>query len=148
MSKFCSQKIDACKKAAFRLLTRKSYFTGELREKLILKGHSEEAVEAALEVCRRIGLLDDTAMKERFIARAHKKGYGPKQIAFSLKQRGEKVDVETDQVDAIMTLLSGKYRKYSLSVLKEKQKVFLALQRRGFDSESIHQAFHLKKNSG
>ena len=142
MPQLSCQKIDACKKAAFRLLARKSYFTGELREKLILKGHSEEAVEAALEVCRRIGLLDDKAMKERFIARAHKKGYGPKKIAFSLKQKGEEAEVETDQVSAILALLNGKYKKHSLSVLKEKQKVFLALQRRGFDHDSIHQAFH------
>jgi regulatory protein len=138
------QEIKFAKQVALRLLSRKGYFSAEIRAKLLLKGVSEEAIEVVLEKCKCLGLINDDEERRLYIERAQKKGYGPRRIDYQLARKGVAGKVQADQISLIMALLETRYKRLSLKKIKDKQKIFLSLQRRGFEFESINQAFLLK----
>lgn len=120
-----------------RLLSRKGYFSLELRRKLQERKFSEEAITYILEKCERLGYLDDEREKERLIRQEKQKGKGPRFIAHKLKTKGVKGEMEYNQTEMLAHLLKTRYRKYDLTDYQHKQKVALSLQRRGFDFELI-----------
>lgn len=78
---------------ALALLARRDHFRRELEVKLVRKGHSEVEIEAAIERCIEIGLVDDQRVAERFVeVRAATRGWGPRRLAAELRQRGVTAD--------------------------------------------------------
>jgi len=75
--------------AALDLLARRDHFRRELAEKLRLRKCPEDEIEAALDRCREIGLIDDERVGTRFVeVRAASRGWGPHRLAAELRQRG------------------------------------------------------------
>lgn len=124
---------------AFRLLASRGRFSEEIFQKLSEKGISTTSIDKALDECRRLGVLDDQREMGLLVSRLQKKGYGPRFIGVKIKARTGKfgkVD-GSDQEKQIRELLQKRFKKFSLDNPNEKRKVVMALQRRGFDLESI-----------
>lgn len=127
-----------------RYLSIRNYFTHELREKLEAKGFEADEIEKALNKMVEMGYLDDAKTRQQFIQNKSRKGYGPKMIAWQLRDRlGENSQVlisNEEQVQEIQALIQKKYRKLDLSDPKARQKIMAALVRRGFSFEVIQKA--------
>ena len=81
---------------AYRLLAQRQRSRAELRDRLLRKGHGEEAVAAALERLAGDGLLDDAAFARAFVADKRRlQGWGEQRIRRGLTQLGvARADVE------------------------------------------------------
>ncbi len=128
------------RKAAFRLLSMRSYHSLKLRQKLEEKGFSKEVCDEVIEDCRRLGFLQDEAFLSALILREFRKGYGPRYIERKLRSQG----LSADQIrDAITPSMQSKRIGELVAKLKlpagrlGKQKAAQTLQRRGFDLDLI-----------
>lgn len=120
--------------AALRLLSIKSRSIAEIRKKLTLKGYSLEEIQEAIEVCQRLGYLNDQEEAARRLEKWKRRGYGPYVIAYKLKEAGLKgVPVsKNEQVQLIRGLIQK-----SIWKKKGREKKIATLQRRGFDLDAI-----------
>jgi regulatory protein len=74
---------------ALQLLSRRDHFRRELEEKLRRKGYRRDEVEAVIERCEQLDLIDDERVAERFVdVRAVHRGWGPHRLAAELRHRG------------------------------------------------------------
>jgi regulatory protein len=74
---------------ALDLLARRDHFRLELENKLRRRGLPHDEIEAAIERCTDLGLLDDERVGLRFVeVRAASRGWGPRRLAGELRQRG------------------------------------------------------------
>ena len=85
----CRAALDA----AAKQLSYRALSTQLLRDKLLEKGHSEDAVEYALAWLTERRLLDDAAYAESVVRGYKRRGYGAMRIRQELTRRG--VDRET-----------------------------------------------------
>jgi SOS response regulatory protein OraA/RecX len=138
IGKMENEEEKAALKYAFRVLGRRSYFSQELQVKLQAKGFSEDTVEKTILYCQTKGYLNDQAKTERLIIQEQQKGRGPKWIAAKLQAKGLltrdllQTLQSSDQKTSILALLPKLQKRH-----EEKQKLFQALARRGFDSAAI-----------
>ena len=124
---------DAAKQLSYRDLSKAS-----LIEKLIAKGHSEDAAEYAVAYLEDKNFLDDTRYAQMLLKSYARKGYGTRRIKQELKKRGISNDdaaeiyseYETDY--SVLHSLLDKKLKGDVSDKKEIQKSIAFLQRRGF----------------
>ena len=125
-------------KIALRLLSLKSYSTYELKKKLLRKGFSSEEIDPVLEKYLRLGYLNDSDLTERRIEAFKRKGYGPYWIAAKLKTLGLSQGLKASSYSQEeQKAVIQKVLKTPLFAKKEKNKQIAALQRRGFDLETI-----------
>lgn len=129
-------------KLVLRLLSRKGYFSSELRSKLTERGFPSLPTEKALSRCIERGYINDAAHWERVVESEVRKGRGPRFISAKLRKRDPKISQylelnEIDQKASIESLLPKLSKKYDLKTREGKAKFFQALQRRGFDSDAI-----------
>lgn len=127
-----------CRREAFKLLALKGRLTKELKEKLKLKKFSLQIIEKILKECEQKGYLNDQEEGTRLAKRWQRKGYGSALIAYKMEAKGAPFDpaqLEDPQV-IIRQLLEKKYRNHS------REKILVALQRRGFDYSSILDALN------
>ena len=131
----------AAKQLSYRALSAKG-----LREKLLDKGHDEEAADYALAWLTERHLLDDTAYAESVVRSCARKGYGEMRIRQELTRRG--VDRETAEA-AMQSFSADREQLCSLldkrlhgdvSDRREIDKAVAALQRRGFSWGEIRDA--------
>ena len=123
----------AAKQLSYRALSAKM-----LRDKLLDKGHDEQAADYALAWLAERSLLDDAAFAESVVRSYARKGYGAARIRQELTRRGvSREDAETamqtfspDRAQ-ILALLDKRLRG-DLSDRREIDKAVAALQRRGF----------------
>lgn len=123
----------AAKQLSYRALSAKM-----LRDKLLDKGHDEQAADYALAWLAERSLLDDAAFAESVVRSYARKGYGAARIRQELSRRGvSREDAETamqtfspDRAQ-ILALLDKRLRG-DLSDRREIDKAVAALQRRGF----------------
>jgi regulatory protein len=127
----------AAEGVVLRLLSRKGYFSKELTRHLQKKNISSSCIEQVIHRYRELGYIDDEREISQCIRREQAKGRGPQFIAQKLKMSGVEAVVKMDQTAMIQRLLETRFSKYNLKNYKEKQKVAVALQRRGFDFELI-----------
>lgn len=120
------------------LLRRRDYFSKELREKMKRKKFSDEVIEKTVALCIARGYVDDARRTRSVIARENGKGRGPKRIALLLKTKGALTQEALadlgafDQKAAILALLPKFKKRYP-----EREKLIMALLRRGFDLHSV-----------
>jgi regulatory protein len=75
-------------RAALRMLERRSHSRTELARKLVRKGHREEAADGALDRLHALGLLDDAAFAEHYVASRAGRGTGPARLRRDLAALG------------------------------------------------------------
>ncbi len=131
----------AAKQLSYRALSEKM-----LRDKLIGKGHEEEAVDYALAWLTERQLMDDSVYAESVVRSYARKGYGAMRIRQELTRRG----VSRETVEAAMEgfspdeaqilALLEKRLHGDTSDRREVDKAVAALQRRGFGWQEIRDA--------
>ncbi len=129
------------------LLARRDYASGELRAKLIDKGHGVTEVEAVVaEFCAQ-RLIDDARYAERFVAYKAARGQGPVRIRMDLKALGlpvELIDAALASGPDFPTLAAAaRARKFGARApkeFKEKARQSRFLQYRGFSADDIRSA--------
>jgi SOS response regulatory protein OraA/RecX len=137
-------------KIAFRhallLLSRRSYLSTDLVEKLVQKGVSRIPAEKGVEKCRALGYLDDAHVLKRLVAKEQKKGIGAHMVAFKLNMKKGISDESRQQIvaeaqrnekQALIEWLNKRQHQKSLSSPQERKKLMGKLMRRGFSYELI-----------
>jgi regulatory protein len=84
--------------AAVALLARRDYASGELREKLRVRGFDEQAAAAAAGELTREGALNDERYASNYVAWHAARGQGPQRIAAQLRRHG----LEAALIDAAL----------------------------------------------
>ena len=132
---------DAAKQLSYRDLSK-----ANLIEKLIAKGHSEDAAEYAAAYLEDKKFLDDTRYAQMLLKSYARKGYGTRRIKQELKKRGisnddaDEVYSEYETDYSVLHSLLDKKLKGDISDKKEIQKAIAFLQRRGFSWSEIKKA--------
>jgi regulatory protein len=135
---------------ALRLLTRRDYSTGELRQRLLDKGFPADAADAAVARGLALGYLDDA----RLIARqsrallAQGRAAGPR-LTLELRRRGFPRELIDDAVQAacgegaeaqaLRELIERRFASFDFAGAdeRERRRVVAFLQRRGFPLDRI-----------
>ena len=74
---------------ALDLLSRRDHFRRELVDKLRQREFPNDEIDAAVERCEDLGLVDDRRVAARFVeVRAGTRGWGPHRLAAELSRRG------------------------------------------------------------
>lgn len=132
--------------AAAKQLSYRALSAAALRDKLIEKGHSEDAADYAVAWLIERRLLDDAAYAESVVRSYARRGYGAARIRQELTRRG--VDRGTAEAallgyapePAQLRALLDKRLRGDVSDRKEIDKAVAALQRRGFSWQEIRDA--------
>ncbi|MCE7877885.1 MAG: regulatory protein RecX [Betaproteobacteria bacterium PRO3] len=88
---------------AVRMLARREYARAELRARLIARGVSEEAADAALDELAGRGFLSDARYAEALVARKAGR-WGARAIAHELREKG----VEAGAASSALASLAGR----------------------------------------
>lgn len=132
---------DAVKQLSYRDLS-----TASLIEKLISKGHSQNAAEYAAAYLSERNLLNDKRYAETMLRSYARKGYGTRRIKQELKKRGvsnedaEQIYEHYETDFSLLHSLLDKKLKGDTSDRKQVQKAIAFLQRRGFSWPEIKKA--------
>jgi regulatory protein len=135
----------AVEKKAADLLSRRGHFSGELRQKLLVKGFEQNQVDTVISDFIKRGYLNDSDRAVFFIEELQNKRYGKYQITMRLIERGlgssvAKNAVE-DNLDSKKELSNiehlVKQRKFNVKSKEGVYKAFGFLRRRGFESSDI-----------
>jgi len=135
---------------AINLLSRRDHTTVELKRKLASRGFSADSIVAVLERLAGEGYLDDRRFAERWTESAIQsgRGYGVR-ILQELQRRGvpheiaatavAAVAVEYPEHDSLAAIVARRFPTFdpAFSSLKEKQRIYSYLQRRGFSLQTI-----------
>ena len=138
----------AAKQLSYRALSAKM-----LRDKLVAKGHDEEAADYALAWLTERSLLSDEVYAESVVRGYTRKGYGAARIRQELTRRG--IDRDTAEAamqsfspdEAQMLVLLEKRLRGDVSDRKAVEKAVAALQRRGFAWSDIKRALEVYGSS-
>lgn len=136
------------KSRALWYLSRGDHSEKALYDKLVSGGFSEEASAAAVERMRELDLIDDERYARRLAEYMSASGISRREIYYKLTNKGipssvAKEVIEEDNSDEsqkIKKLIETKYSK-KLETEEGVQKVFAALQRKGFSFSDIKDAF-------
>ena len=131
--------MQSIKAKAFTLLSKKSYFTKELRAKLLEKGYPEKDIEILISELKNQNLLDDHELAARYVKLQQAKGYGARVIIQKLRQKAGPIEVEIEDGE-IESLIRKKYLR---KLPDDRNKVIAALLRRGFSYDLINKALDL-----
>jgi regulatory protein len=143
---------------ALNLLSRRDHTTAELQRKLAGRGFSAESIAALLELLAGKGYLDDKRFAERWTEAAIRngRGYGLR-IRQELQKRGIPREIAAEAVavaaaeypehESLATIVSRRFSAFdpASAPLKEKQRVYSYLQRRGFSIQAITGFFNTKE---
>lgn len=119
------------RKRAFWLLSRCTYHSKVLADRLKRKGFSASSVAKVIDDCKRLGFIND----EEALLGQLKRGYGPRYIQYKFQISSDEVrEVITDerQVEQIKKM---RHR------FNEREKGIRTLLRRGFDSNIVIEIF-------
>lgn len=150
--KFFALEYSLAKKYALDCLGRRSYPIAQLKKLLTRNLVSANTIEKVIEDFIRLGYLNDNEWIQRFVKSQLAKHIGPQMILAKLRAKGisqeaaekylELLVNHNDSRKSIYHLLNTKYKKRNFVDFREKQKVFQALARKGFDAESILSVLH------
>ena len=90
----------AARLAALKLQNRRDHGARELAERLVARGFTRPAAEAAVEGLRRERLVDDGRFAWHFVAYHANRGRGPVGIAHRLREAGVPAETITAAVNA------------------------------------------------
>ncbi|HTO73334.1 MAG TPA: regulatory protein RecX [Gemmatimonadales bacterium] len=143
---------DAALRALLRALERRSYARRDLERRLRQRGHAPAAIAGALTRADELGLLDDAAYAQHFVATRAARGRGPARLIRDLLRSG----VARPIVDAAIAAqwpdgsdpdqsVAGLVRRRaellrSLPRPVRKRRILAFLARRGYSGHSVRQA--------
>ncbi len=141
--------------SALRILARRDATTSGLSRKLRDKGIAASLVDKTLARLQEAGYLDDRRFARHWAESAIRngRGFGPR-LRLDLARRGVPADIvadllaalaaEYDEMETLASLLARKFAGFSpeSATDREKRRVMQYLQRRGFSTAAIFQAFH------
>jgi regulatory protein len=82
-------------RAVLKALERRNHAVGELRRRMVLRGHPPEAVDHAIARALATGLLDDAAFARHYVFTRTARGCGPARLRRDLAARGvSQADIE------------------------------------------------------
>lgn len=79
---------ESAYRTALRALERRGFARADLTRRLLRKGHARTAVDAALEQLAGLGMLDDAAFAEHYVATRSARGRGPLRLTRDLQAMG------------------------------------------------------------
>ena len=152
-----STEVDARKQAlavAMGMLARRDMSSTELLRRLAGKGFSDELSEETVYRLRESGYLDDRRFARLWAESAIRngRGFGPRLRLELARQRVpeeiatevlDSLSAEYDEMETLASLLARKFSGFTPSSAsdREKRRVLQYLQRRGFSTAAIFQAF-------
>jgi regulatory protein len=137
----------AARAAAVALLARRDYSSGELRARLVDKGHEVPVVEALVAEFAAKRLIDDARYAERYVAYKSARGQGPVRIRQDLKALGLPAELVSAALDSgpdfPRLAAAARVRKFGRQPpkdYKDKARQARFLQYRGFSADDIRSA--------
>ena len=141
--------------AALRLLGRRDYTVGEMREKLAARGCGADDITTTIEALAAEGLLDDRRVAAAHLRTAARvKGRGRLRIARELAARGIAPDIvdetvaslsDEEEASAVERLLVRKRLPRRMS-MPERRRLFQQLLRRGFRADVIAKVLRIRQD--
>ena len=134
---------------AVSLLAVRARTERELRDALRECAYSEAVIERVIARMDEAGYIDDADFANQWAVSRTGKGLGARRIAMELRQKGvdaEHIEQALGQIDDEERMESALYaaqkaaRGKNLTLPADRQKVFAALMRRGYDSASAKKA--------
>ena len=142
-------RLEVAEKRALQILSYGSCSEKMLCRKLVMKGISREiAEEAVVELCAK-GFLDSSASAVREVEKGIAKLWGRKRIAAALFEKGyadrtvrEALSVlsEVDEVELCARRIEKQVGEIPADI-NERRKLIASLERHGFSSSQIREAF-------
>jgi regulatory protein len=139
---------QAARLAALKQLNRRDFGARELAERLVARGFSLPAAEAAVEGLRQERLVDDDRFAEHFVAYHGNRGRGPVGIAHRLREAG----VPAETIAAAVNATDPDWRRRAADVRRrrfgakppatwaEKGRQARFLTQRGFSADQVRAA--------
>lgn len=127
---------------AVSLLSVRARTEKELRSALLESAYPQEAIDRVLDYLCEAGYINDSDFASRWAASRVSKGMGSRRIQMELRHKGVNPDqiehalesLDDDaQFEAALIAAKKAARGKNLALAPERQKVFAALARRGFD---------------
>lgn len=134
---------------AVSLLAVRARTERELRDALRECAYSEAVIERVIARMDEAGYIDDADFANQWAVSRTGKGLGARRIAMELRQKGvdaEHIEQALSQIDDEERMESAVHaaqkaaRGKNLTLPADRQKVFAALMRRGYDSASAKKA--------
>lgn len=101
---------------ALRFLTLRAHSANELYKKLIKK-HSPESSQYAVEKCRELGFVDDNEFAQRYAEElVHNKKYGPGRVRSELFSKG----IERELIENVLSSLDFDSRISIIEIIEKK----------------------------
>lgn len=129
---------------ALTLLARREHSQLELKQKLLLREHPPEDIDAVIAELKAQGLQSDERFTEAYIRTRARRGFGPRRIEIELRERGIGEDMIGAHLDAYSEMWKENIhevwrKKYNViaSDFDERAKQMTFLQYRGFTTEQI-----------
>ncbi len=129
--------------AALRLLSRRGYSEGEIREKLGMRNFPPEEIDSAVQRLKELGYIDDASLAEQIARyRFEVMGHGRWKISEYLRRRKISGDIIEDVLSRLVTrdraiargveLLRKRAERGTFDISSEKGKIFRYLAGRGY----------------
>lgn len=83
---------NCCRTRIQRLIDRREYASGEIRQKLQLDGYATHTIDRCLDRAMEVGLVSDARFADSYIRSKISAGWGAVRIASELSRRGINVD--------------------------------------------------------
>ena len=135
---------------AAKILGMRPYFSGKLREKLILRAaklnftDAEEIIEQILSELRSTKFLDDHYLAEGYVRKELHKGWGPKIILYKLTRLGVEPETAKEALltEADLEKQQAAIRHYIKKIARYDKRIQInKLFQRGFNSAAILSTF-------
>ncbi|NPA53272.1 MAG: regulatory protein RecX [Aquificae bacterium] len=133
--------MEKAKSYAFQLLSKKDYFSEELKRKLSQKGFNEEEIEKTIQYLQEKNYLNDEELKKRYIQKYLEKGKSLVYIKNKLFQKGINSNINIsfeEELEAALYTLRFKYKKG-----RNYKEIVKFLSYRGFSYEVILEAYKI-----
>ncbi len=128
------------------LLSRRSYLSSDLEEKLLSKGFSREAARNAVSYCQEKGYLNDDQELARLVAKELRSGKSTKAVYYKLKQKKGMQEAGLQEAlrkagpsdeEALEKWLAKHARKIDRSDKNAMRKLAAKLLRQGFPADLV-----------
>ena len=137
MSAWDQWEFRQIKAIAYDRLSRRTYFTAELKKLISKLGLAEDRIEQTLAEIKQLGYLNDDESVERFIQQGIRKKKSPSWIRYSLRQKvGDYVDFDKE-VAYPKEVREAVIRELLIKNRKKGQKSIAIVARKGFSFDEI-----------
>lgn len=140
------------KDIALKFLSYKARSEKEVRDKLVSKEVESMTIDRVIEFLKRYDYINDEKFANSYVReRIRLKLEGRKKLVYDLRQKGIKQEIidhvldntDIDEIDQAIQLLEKKVHDKTELDIKEKQRIYQFLLRKGFSYDIIKKAFDL-----